>query len=89
MHPSYANILDILPLNLKQTKLSPTSEYADEVIELSEQMVFDIGLVHPQLNLKVVQRGNDIAIHDQNLILPTEQLNLEQKRQLWKLISEY
>lgn len=89
MHPLHADILDVSPLVLKHTHAASTSDQANAYIELSQQMVIDIGLVNTHLDLNVVQQGYDVAINGQGLILPSGQLNLEQKRQLWKLLSEY
>ncbi|TMO60617.1 hypothetical protein [Pseudoalteromonas aurantia] len=88
MHPLHADILDVSPLVLKHTHVASTSDQANAYIELSQQMVIDIGLVNTQLDLNVVQQGYDVAINGQGLILPSGQLNSEQKRQLWKLLSE-
>ena len=52
-------------------------------------MAIDIGLVNTHLDLNGVQQGHDVAVNGQGLILPSGQLNPEQKRQLWKLLSEY
>ncbi|KAF7771940.1 hypothetical protein PCIT_a1909 [Pseudoalteromonas citrea] len=89
MHPLHADILEISPLILKQTDVAIGSEHASAAIDLSAQLAFDIGLANTHLDLTLVQKGHDIAIDAQGLILPSAQLNAEQKRQLWKLLSEY
>ncbi|MBE0366890.1 MULTISPECIES: hypothetical protein [Pseudoalteromonas] len=89
MHPLHAEVLEITPLRLKQADHTGTGSNTQTVLTLNPQLLSDIQLADSLIDLSVIYQGADVGITEKHLLLPSAQLNSQQKRQLWKLLSEY
>lgn len=89
MHSLHADILEITTLTLKPAYGGVVQAPApQDTLVLSEQMIFDIQLANSSVDLTTAYLSAEVGIKDRQLCLPSAQLNAQQKRQLWELLSE-
>lgn len=98
MHPRYAAIFGIENLELNQHfRLQPVAEQRSDApsaapqvnIELSTTLLADLNRAIAPLKISQVVQSDKLAWHDGQLSLPTQQLNADNKRALWALMSTY
>ncbi|MBB1451100.1 hypothetical protein H5159_08420 [Pseudoalteromonas sp. SG43-1] len=97
MHPRYAAIFDIENLELNQHYCSQANDQADTLsqstiarsLTLNEQLFADIKLSGGAIIINSVVQGSEMQLNDNQLTLPTPQLNASEKRALWALMSEH
>lgn len=97
MHPRYAAIFDIENLELNQHYCPQANDQANTLsqstiassLTLNEQLLADIKLSAEPIIINSVVQGSEMQLNDNNLTLPTPQLNASEKRALWALMSEH
>ena len=97
MHPRYAAIFDIENLELNQHYCSQTNDQADTLsqsttassLTINEQLFADIKLSAGTIIINSVVQGSEMQLNDNQLTLPTPQLNASEKRALRALMSEH
>ena len=93
MRKLYENVLGIIPLKLNQhfKHCDPHSECVSDISEdpeflvLSHQLSLDLAIASPKGFTKVL-KGHLVDIQENVLTLPSENLNVQHKRALWKLL---
>ncbi|MDC3211587.1 hypothetical protein NQU47_03315 [Pseudoalteromonas distincta] len=93
MHPRYAAIFDIENLELNQYYCSQANTLSQSTtassLTINEQLFADIKLSAKPIIINSVVQGSEMQLNDNQLTLPTPQLNASEKRALWALMSEH
>ena len=97
MHPRYAAIFDIENLELNQHYCPQANDKTDilsqstiaNFLMLNKQLFADIKLSAEPIIINSVVQGSEMQLNDNQLTLPTPQLNASEKRALWALMSEH